>query len=155
ALDVDPSHLARDVVEVGTHLRAWIAPGLIEEDAVLPDGGEAEVGRIAAHGVDPRSRRQERRRGIDPVGAAPGVLAERALDHRELGPEILAREQPARLLSGPADVVDAVEGDVVEERRRARASRAGEETGQHERQRGPATERSGTGRRHPAYDTLT
>src|SRR5439155_22980016 len=45
--DVDRANLAHDVVEVGADLRARIAPGLIEEDAVPPDGGEAEVGWIA------------------------------------------------------------------------------------------------------------
>src|SRR5207244_12094643 len=32
ALDVDRAHLAADVVEIGAHLRTWIAPGLIEKD---------------------------------------------------------------------------------------------------------------------------
>jgi hypothetical protein len=58
--------------------------------------------------------RHERCRGVEPERAIPTVIADRAADGCELGPEIVLREGPAGLL-GPADVVDAVEGDEIEE----------------------------------------
>src|SRR4029077_5354640 len=93
-----------------------VAPGLVEEDAVLPDRGQAEVRGVAAHRVDARARGQEGRRGVHAERAAAQILAERALERRELEAEIVARQRAARLLR-PAQVVDAVERDVVEDRR--------------------------------------
>ena len=99
--------------QIAADLGARVAPRLVEKDAVLPDGGEPEVRRVTADRVHPCPRGHERRRRVEPERAAAAVLADRAADRRELGPEVARRERAARLLR-PADVVDAVERDEVE-----------------------------------------
>src|SRR5581483_1234090 len=93
ALHVDRAHAAGDVIEVGAGFRARIAPRLVEEDAIVHDGGEAELRAIAAHGVDGGAGRDEGRRGVHPEGTAPPVVVERALDLPELDGEVVARDR--------------------------------------------------------------
>src|SRR5215813_1708789 len=102
--------------EIGRDLRAWIPPGLIKEDAVAPYCGQPEGGRVAADRVHPGARRKKRRARVDPVRASLEILAERAFHDGKLGAQIVASELAARLLR-PADVVDTVERDIVEQRR--------------------------------------
>ena len=78
---------------------------------------------MAADRVHPGPRGEKRRARVDAVGASTQILAERAFHDGELGAEILAPELATRLLS-PADVIDAVERNVVEQRRRGREERA-------------------------------
>src|SRR5262245_29824788 len=127
AHDVDRANLARDVVEVAARLRARIAPGLVQENAVLPHGGQPEAGRVSTNGVDPGPRGKKGRRRVDSVWAPAQVLAKGAFDGRELEAEIVACQRPARLFR-PADIVDTVERHVVEQRGGVGAARQREQT---------------------------
>jgi len=71
---------------------------------------------------------------VDAVGAPARVLAEGARDGRELLAEIAPGERPTRLLQ-PADVVDAVEGDEVEQC--GRRPGAQDEGAERDEERGP------------------
>src|SRR4029450_12980346 len=94
-----------------------MAPGRVQEEAVLPYRGKPEVRGVSPDAVNARARRHERGGRVRPVWASPAVFGERAPDGGELDAEVGGGEGATWLL-GPADIIDIVEGDEIEERLR-------------------------------------